>query len=140
MSDRNAAVHSNHWQTFRSVLFAQRSKLSSFADVRQETHEAGAFDSERHGMLAGGGATAFAAADNFALAIGELIEKFQILVIDKQRARALAVDEDGILLLGADLGLSPLPHGHFFLIAKRSETRHGNFWIIKGWKPNHLTY
>ncbi len=86
-----------------------------------------ALDCKRHRVLAGGSATAFAAADNFALAVGELVQQLQIFVVHEQRPGTLAVNEDWVFLLGAELGLGPLPHGHLLFVAKRSKTGHGGF-------------
>src|SRR5690606_12416284 len=74
-----------------------------FADERHQGHEPRPLDRHGHGVLAGGGATAFAAADNFAVAVGQLLQELDVLVVDIQRARAFAVDENRILLLRADL-------------------------------------
>ncbi len=45
--------------------------------------------------------TAFATADDFALAIDELAQQFQILVVDVHRTRTFAVNKDGVFFLGA---------------------------------------
>ena len=45
-------------------------------------------------MLADGGAAALAAANDLALPVGELLEEFQVLVVDKHRTGTLPVDED----------------------------------------------
>ena len=51
----------------------------SVRNVRQQGHEPRLLDRQRHGMLAGGGATALAAADDLALAVRQLREQFRSL-------------------------------------------------------------
>ena len=75
-------------------------------DVRQQGHEAGALDCGADGVLAGGRAAALPTADDLALPANELRKQFKILVIDEHRARTLAVDEDRVIPLGADRGLT----------------------------------
>ena len=58
-------------------------------------------------MLAGGGATAFAAPDDSTLAGHHFLQQLEILVIDVHRPRTLAIDEDRIVLFGAGAGSSP---------------------------------
>ncbi len=70
----------------------------SVADVRQQGHEAGAFDGAGDGMLARGVATGFAAADNSPVPIGELAQQVEVLVIDVHRARGAAADVDRVPL------------------------------------------
>src|ERR1044071_5058055 len=79
-------------------------------------------------MLAGGGATPFAAAVDFALAVSEVIQKLKIFVIDEHRPGALAVDENRVLLLGPNLGLCALAHRTgIFAATKRSKRRHDGY-------------
>ena len=78
------------------------------ADERQQGHEPRPLDRRGHSVLAGGGAAALAAADDLALAAGELGEQFEVFVIDVHRPRTFAVDEDRIFLLAADLDLVTL--------------------------------
>jgi hypothetical protein len=77
------------------------------AHVGNQRHEAGAFDRFGHRMLADGGASAFAAAQDFSLAIGKLFQQFHVFVIDIHGMRALTFDEDRILFLRFDLGFRP---------------------------------
>ncbi len=89
-----------------ALLPAPRSKLPAlFADIGQQGHEASSLDRIGDGVLADGRAAALPPADDLALTVDELLQQFEILVIDVHRARTLALDEQGILLLAADLGL-----------------------------------
>jgi hypothetical protein len=47
--------------------------LHLFADIRNKRHKSSAFDCPGHGMLADGGAAAFAPADNFSLPIRQFL-------------------------------------------------------------------
>ncbi len=49
-------------------------------------------------MLARSLATGLAAADNAAVAVGELAQQVEILVVDKHRTGTFAIDANGILL------------------------------------------
>ena len=106
-----------------------RSLLSNLtrllANVRQQRHKTGTFDCQRDGMLAGGRATAFATADDFALSIGQLIEQIEIFVIDKHRPWPLAFDKNGVFLLRANFGLRALAHrASIFSTTKGTKSRH----------------
>ena len=57
------------------------------------------------GVLADGGATGLATADDFALAARQLFEEFDVFVVDEHRARTFAVDAQRIAFLAADLRL-----------------------------------
>src|SRR5690349_10008909 len=100
------------------------------ADVWQQRHETGALDSQGDGVLARGGATALATADDFALTIGELVQELKVFVINEQRTRTFAVDEDGIFLLGAQLWLGALAHRTFELAlhSRAAHTWHSNLF------------
>lgn len=56
-------------------------------------------------MLADRGATGLAAADDLALAAGELLEKLDVFVIDIHRAWTFAVNHQRIAFLAGDLSL-----------------------------------
>lgn len=77
------------------------------ADVRHQRHETSAFDRARHGVLADRSATTLAAAHNPAVAIRQLTEQLNVLVVDVQRAWTLAVGQDRILLFRSLLILGP---------------------------------
>lgn len=92
--------------TFRAKLRRRKSKRrNSVADVRHQSHEARAFDGGGDGVLADGGATGLAAADDFALTARQLFEEFDVFVVDEHRARTFAVDAQRIAFLAADLRL-----------------------------------
>ena len=84
------------------------------------------FDGQGHSAPAGGGAAALPATDDLPLAIGELIEKIEILVIDEHRPRAsLPSMKIGSFFLLRTLGLA-LPHGTLILLVANypSHPRH----------------
>ncbi len=72
--------------------FSQRA-TALLAGVRQQGHEAGSLDRLGHGVLADGRASALAAADDFALPVGELFQQFHVLVIDVHRPRPFSVEQ-----------------------------------------------
>ena len=77
----------------------------SVANVRHQRHETSAFDGRGDSVLADRGATGLAAADDLALAAGELLEKLDVFVIDIHRAWTFAVNHQRIAFLAGDLGL-----------------------------------
>jgi len=79
------------------------------ANVRHEGHETGAFDGPSYGILGDSSAAALAAADDSAMAIDELAEQFNVLVIDVHRTGPLAVDQNRILLFRSDLRFARAP-------------------------------
>ena len=85
------------------------SVVALVAHVGQQGHEAGALDGERHGVLAGGGATALATANDLALPIGQFGQQVEILVVDVHRTRTFAIDKNRILLFCPDLVLVGSP-------------------------------
>ena len=56
-------------------------------------------------MLANGGATGLATANNFALTARQLFEEFDVFIVDEHRTRTFAVDAQRIAFLAADLRL-----------------------------------
>lgn len=82
---------------------------SSVAYVGHESHEAGAFDGLGDGVLADCVAARLAAADDFAVAVGELRQQVDVFVVDVHRLGADAIDEDRILLGNLlDVGAAPV--------------------------------
>src|SRR5208282_1986119 len=75
------------------------------ADVWQQGHEASPLDRVGHGVLAYGRAAALTPADDLALAVDELLQQLEILVVDIHWARTLPLNKQGVLLLAADLRL-----------------------------------
>src|SRR5262245_31620322 len=98
-----------------AILILQFAFAVLLADVRQQRHETGALDSQSDGVLARGGATAFATADDLALTIGELVQELKVFVVNEQRTWTFAIDEDWIFLFGAQLRLRALAHRTFEL-------------------------
>src|SRR5690606_6301453 len=70
----------------------------SAADVRHQAHEAGPLDRLRHGVLARSVATGLAAADDAAVAVGQLAQQIKILVVDEHRPGADAINANRVLL------------------------------------------
>jgi hypothetical protein len=66
--------------------------------VRHQGHEAGPLNGLGNGMLARGLAAGLPAADDAAVAVGELAQQIEILVIHEHRTRTFAIDANGILL------------------------------------------
>lgn len=92
--------------TFRAKVRRRKSKgRNSVADVRHQRHKARAFDGGGDGVLADGGATGLATADDFALTARQLFEEFDVFVVDEHRTRTFAVDAQRIAFLAADLRL-----------------------------------
>ena len=76
----------------------------------------GPLDGERNRVLAGRAAAGLAAADDFAVAVDELLEQLDVLVIHEHRPGPDAVDPDRILLLDLDPRLRlPLGTGVFLI-------------------------
>ncbi len=78
-----------------------------FAHVGQQSHETSPLDCQSHRMLADGGATALAPSDDLPLAIRQLLQQVQVLVIDIHRTRSLPVDENRVLLLATGFRSCP---------------------------------
>ena len=83
-------------------------RICSVADVRHESHETSSFHGRRDRVLANGGTTGLATADDFALTTGQFLEKFDVFIVDEHRSRSLAVDRQRILFLSANLRLGTL--------------------------------
>ena len=100
-----ASVSEN--STLRRVLSGDGVDVSKglLGYVWQERHETSPLHSERHGMLARGGATTLATREKFALPVHHLPEQIEILVVNIHRTGTNAVDENRILLLCLDLRL-----------------------------------
>ena len=75
------------------------------AHVRQHGHEPGTLDGRGHGVLTDGLATALPPADDFALPVGQLLQEFQVLVVDIHWAGPFSVDKNGVFFLAPSLGL-----------------------------------
>ena len=71
------------------------------ADVGQQRHEARPLDRLRDGVLAGGVAAGFAAADDFAVAVDQLRQQVEVLVVDEHGLGRHAVDPHRVGLRGA---------------------------------------
>jgi len=69
------------------------------ADIWHESHEPRSFDRFRYGMLARRGATRLPSADDPSMAIDQLGQQFQVLVIHVHGAGTLAIHQQGIPLL-----------------------------------------
>ena len=69
----------------------------SVAFVWHQSHEASSLDRRSYCVLADRGAASFATADNFAVAIGELLQQLDVFVINVSRAWPFAIDEKRIL-------------------------------------------
>jgi len=72
-----------------------------FADIRHQTHEPSAFDSGGNGVLTDSRATTLAATDDLPVAIDQLGEQLDVLVIDVHRPGTVAIDEDRVFALGS---------------------------------------
>ena len=101
-ADRRVIDSESYWAEPRWIRGANRLFV---ADVGQQGHEPRSLDGQGHGVLAGGGAAALAAANDLTLAIGELAQQIEILVVDEHRTGTLAIDENRILLFRANLVL-----------------------------------
>jgi hypothetical protein len=116
-SDNHRAVAS------RAELPAADSQAGkSVRNVRQQGHEPRLLDRQRHGMLAGGGATALASANDLALAVRQLREQLQILIVDIHRPGPLAVDKYRVFLFRTNLVLVRATFGN------RSSRSFHNSW------------
>lgn len=93
-------------------------------------------------MLADSGTTGFTAADNLPLTAGQLLEQFNVLVINKHRTRPFSTNRKRIFFLAANFSLGTL-FDEFFPLVK-SWTRHNDrsrVEICKNdpyWKTNIL--
>src|SRR5262245_7730565 len=101
--------------TRRVVTKAVDMKSRLLAHVRQQRHVPRPLDRQGDGVLADRGAAALAAADDLAVAVDELLEQFDVLVIDEHRPGPDAIHPNRVLLLGLELGLGPLPRLGVFL-------------------------
>ena len=77
------------WQVLRELI----------RNVWQQRHKPGAFNRNRNGMLTDRGATAFSAAQNFALPTGQFFEQFDIFIIDEHRTGTLPVYHQRVFFL-----------------------------------------
>ena len=89
----------------------------SVAYVRHQSHKTSALDGGGDSVLADGGATGLAAADDFALTASEFFEQFDVFIVDEHGTRTFAVDGQRIAFLAVDLSLSAFTIGRFFLNA-----------------------
>src|SRR5262249_37662915 len=85
----------------RAGAKAQAREPELFADVRHEGHEASAFDGVLDGALEGGAIAAALAAEQFALAGAELLERLHVLVIHECRPRAALLRAEPAAILAA---------------------------------------
>ena len=76
----------------------------SVANERQQRHEACALDRVRYCVLADGCTACLAAADDATVAINQLLQQFDVLIIDVHRTRTLAVNEQRIFADGFCFG------------------------------------
>ncbi len=97
-----------------------------FADVREQRHEAGSLDGERHSVLAHSGATGLATVDDLAVTVDELLQELEILVIDEHRTWTFTINEDGILLLRLHASLRAFAGLSGFRVEGGTSEAHGN--------------
>src|SRR5688500_14665645 len=101
------------------------------AHIRQQSHEPGPRHCQSHGMLADRRATALAATYNLPVAVDQLLQQFNIFVIDEHWARTHAIHPNRVLLLRLDLWLRPLPRLGVFRIKSRREGHSGA--VFRSW-------
>lgn len=78
------------------MLDGEASSPPLFTHVGHQGHKPCALDCSGDRMLAGRGATRLATADNLAVTVDQLAEKFNVLVIDIHWARTLAIHKQRI--------------------------------------------
>ena len=104
--------------------------VCSLANVGQKRHKPGSFNRQGHGVLANRHAAALTPADDLSVAVDQLFEQLDVLIIDEHRARSHAIDPNRVLLLRLQLRLRALAwfgvlfveagrKGHGVLIANR---------------------
>ncbi len=81
----------------RAHLAAGRSVL--FADEWHQSHETCSFNRSRNSVLADSRATAFTTANDLSVAVDQLGQQFNVLVIDVHRTRAMAIDKNRVFSL-----------------------------------------
>ena len=69
-----------------------------FANVWQQSHKASSLDRLRHGVLAGSRATGLATPNDSTVAIDQLLQQINVLVVDIHWTWPFAIDEKWILL------------------------------------------
>ena len=109
------------------------SERESLSHVRHQSHKPGAFDRCGNRVLTDGGTPRLTAADDLALTACELLEQFDVFVINKHRARTNTIDKEGVLFLGLDLALRP-----FFVDSVLFECRRFGHKKILAMSLNHL--
>jgi len=95
--------------------------MGLFAHVWQQRHKASPLDRQGNSVLAYRHAAALSPADNLAMAIDQLFQQFDVLIINEHRTRTLAVDPNRVLLLGFELWLGPLAGLGVFGIESRGK-------------------
>ena len=75
------------------------------SDVGHQSHKSSAFDRRSDRVLANGGATGLATANDFALTSRQFLEKFDVFVIDEHRTHTFAVRAQRVASLAANLCL-----------------------------------
>ena len=75
---------------------------------REQGHESGPLDGAGHGVLAGRGATALAAAYDAPVAVCQLFEQLDVLIVHEHRSRPFPFHENRVTLGSSRLGLGTL--------------------------------
>ena len=101
----------------------------SVAYVRHQSHKTSALDGGGDSVLADGGATGLAAADDFALTASEFFEQFDVFIVDEHGTRTLAVNGQRIAFLAVDLSLSAFTIGTILFECRRFGHVSTNFFV-----------